>query len=96
MRRFIIILLIVYSTIMMNQIIPVHSAQVKTVEGIIQSIAGDSIQVRGNYYDIKGVSLKDPSDNKLDKRSLMTGKKVEIFFQDNRIISILIYDYMVE
>jgi len=75
---------------------PVHASKVRTVEGIVQNITGNSIQVRGKYYDITGTVLKDPSGKDLKKTALNTGKKVEIFFQEDRITSILIYEDMVE
>jgi hypothetical protein len=71
-------------------------SQVRTVEGIIQNVTDNSIQVRGKYYNIPAIPLKDPSGKNLNKTSLTTGKKVEIFFQEDRILSILIYDDMVE
>jgi hypothetical protein len=72
------------------------ASQVRTVEGIIQNVAVNSIQVRGQYYDISGIQLIDPSGQYLKKTSLTIGRKVEIFFQKNRITSILIFDDMVE
>ena len=71
-------------------------SQVRTVEGIIQNVTADSIQVRGIYYEISGIPLINPSGKDLKKESLTTGKKVEIFFQDDKILSIFIYDDMVE
>jgi hypothetical protein len=70
--------------------------QVRTVEGIVQDVTNDSIQVRGKYYSISGVLLIDPSGEHLKQSSLSSGKKVEIFFQNGNITSILIYDDMVE
>ena len=70
--------------------------RVITIEGIIQNVTGDSIQVRGRYYEISGIPLIDPSGKVLKQVSLTTGKKVEIFFQKDKITSILIYDDMVE
>jgi hypothetical protein len=72
------------------------ASQVGTVEGIIQNVTVNSIQVRGQYYDISGIPLIDPSGQNLKKTSLTIGRKVEIFFQKNRITSILIFDDMVE
>jgi len=70
--------------------------QVRTVEGIVQDVTNDSIQVRGKYYSISGVRLINPSGEHLKKSALRSGKKVEIFFQEDNIISILIYEDMVE
>lgn len=69
---------------------------VSVVEGLIQDVTADSIQVRERYYNISGVPLKDASDRTLTRASLISGKKVEIFFKDGRITSVLIHEYMVE
>ncbi|OIP60650.1 MAG: hypothetical protein AUK38_02765 [Nitrospirae bacterium CG2_30_41_42] len=73
-----------------------YASKVRVVEGLIQDITYDSIEVRGKYYNISGVPLKDASGRNLSKAYLKTGKKVEIFFQDGKITSILIHEYMVE
>jgi hypothetical protein len=73
-----------------------NNSPVRTVEGLIQSVSNDSIQVRGQYYSIAGIKLINPSGENLNKSSLSAGKKVEIFFQEGKITSILIYDDMLE
>lgn len=70
--------------------------EVRTVEGIVQNVTDDSIQVRGKYYSTSGVLLIDPSGEHLKQSSLSSGKKVEIFFEKGNITSILIYDDMLE
>ncbi|MBI5408375.1 MAG: hypothetical protein HZA14_03310 [Nitrospirae bacterium] len=72
------------------------TSQVRTVEGIIQHVTDDAIQVRGKYYNVLGTPLKNPSGESLKKEFLTIGKKVEIFFQEDRITLILIYDDMAE
>ena len=73
-----------------------NNSTVRTAEGIVQTVSNDSIQVRGQYYSISGVKLINPSGENLNKSSLSAGKKVEIFFQEGKITSILIYDDMLE
>ena len=73
-----------------------NAAKVTTVEGLIEHVTYDSIEVRGKYYNISGVPLLNASGNKLTKAYLRQGGKVEIFFEGGRITSILIYRYMAE
>jgi hypothetical protein len=65
--------------------------EVKTVEGLIESVTDDSIKVRGRHYDITGITLEDASGKIVPKAQLKVGRKVEIFFQNNSIKSILVY-----
>lgn len=74
-----------------------YSAEkVRVVEGLIQDVTDDSIEVRGKYYNLTGALLVDTSGKKVSKQRLVKGKKVEIFFENNKITSILIHEYMVE
>jgi hypothetical protein len=77
-----------------NQLL--NNSPLRTVEGIIEYVTNDSIQVRGKYYTISNTLLVKPSGERLNRSSLSTGKKVEIFFNENKITAILIYDGMVE
>lgn len=70
---------------------------ITTVEGLIESATGDSIKVRSRYYDFTGIPLEDASGKKMQKDQLKVGRKVEIFFENNHIKTILIYpEYMAE
>jgi len=74
-----------------------YAQGIKTVEGLIENVTGDTIKVRGNYYNFNGVPLENASGRKMQKDELKVGRKVEIFFKDNHINTILIYpEYMVE
>ncbi|MEK6692212.1 MAG: hypothetical protein AABY44_02155 [Nitrospirota bacterium] len=70
--------------------------KVRVIEGLIENINNNLIEVRDRYYDIKGVPLINASGQKLTKDYLKIGKKVEIYFKDGSITSILIHEYMVE
>ena len=70
--------------------------KVRMVEGLIEDVTPNSIKVRGAYYNITGVPLRNASDKILTWNDLKIGKKVGIFFKNNRITSILIYEDMVE
>lgn len=68
-----------------------YGKDIKTAEGLIESVSGDSIKVRGSYYDITGVPLENATGKKVQKDQLKVGRKVEIFFQNNSIKTILVY-----
>ncbi len=70
--------------------------KVAMVEGLIERVTYDSIEVRGKYYNISGVPLLDASGKKLTEAYLRQGTKVEIFFEGGRITSILIHRRMAE
>ena len=75
----------------------IYARDITTVEGLIESATGDSIKVRSRYYDFSGIPLEDASGKKMQKDQLKVGRKVEIFFENNRIKTILIYpEYMAE
>ncbi|MBT9169234.1 MAG: hypothetical protein DDT19_02588 [Syntrophomonadaceae bacterium] len=63
--------------------------KVRVVEGLIEDITANSIKVRGAYYDITGVPLLNASDEIVARSELKIGKKVEIFFKNNRITAII-------
>lgn len=73
-----------------------YAAKVTTVQGIIETVTDDSIEVRGKYYDVSKAELVDTSGHKLTKAYLKTGGKVEIFFEDGILTSVLVYEYVVE
>jgi len=71
--------------------------EIRTVEGLIENVTGDTIKIRGNYYNFTAVPLENASGRKMQTEELKVGRKVEIFFESNRIKTILIYpEYMVE
>ena len=87
----------VVAVIFLLETIPLYAAQrVSVVEGLIQDITSDSIEVRGRYYSIKGVPLKDPSGKNIHKAILTKGKKVEIYFKEGIIVEVIVHDYMLE
>jgi hypothetical protein len=73
-----------------------YAEKVRTVEGLIEDVRNDSIKVRGKYYNISDTPLKNSSGKSVSKNQLRVGKKVYIYFQDDKITTIIIYEYMVE
>lgn len=73
-----------------------YAEKVTVVEGIIENVTEHSIQVRNSNYETQGVPLLNSSGETLSHDSLRRGKKVEIFFQDKKITSIIIHEDMVE
>lgn len=71
-----------------------HAAQnsgVTTVEGLIVRVSDDSIYVRDKWYELSGVPLVKSTGEPAKWDELHIGKKVEIFFKDERITNVLIY-----
>jgi len=68
-----------------------YARDIKTVEGLIENVSGDTIKVRGNYYNFADVPIENAMGRKMQKEDLKVGRKVEIFFEDNHIKTILIY-----
>lgn len=73
-----------------------YAEEIRVVRGIIENITSDSIVVRNQFYNYTGVPLKDASDRDLPRTELSVGKKVEIYFVNNRISTILIHEDMLE
>lgn len=73
-----------------------YAEGVRTVEGLIEDVSNDSIKVRGKYYNITDTPLKNASGKNVSKDLLKPGKKVEIFFHNDRITTVLIHEYMME
>jgi hypothetical protein len=67
-----------------------YTGEVRVVEGFIENASGDSILVRGEYYSLSGVILENTSGKEVSKSDFKTGKKVEIFFKNGRITTILL------
>ncbi len=73
-----------------------YAEKVKVIEGIIEDVGNNSIRVRGHSYNISDVPIKNASDETLSKAWLKTGKRVELFFKNNTLTTILVYEEMVQ
>jgi hypothetical protein len=72
------------------------TTRITTVKGLIENISDDSIVVNDKRYTITGIPLVKPSGELAKKDELSIGAKVEIFFKDKMMSSILIYENVVE
>lgn len=66
--------------------------KVRMVRGLIENVTADSVEVRGKYYNISGVPLKDASGEEVTKDQLRIGRFITIYFHNNKINDIIIYD----
>jgi hypothetical protein len=95
-KIFTVISLLITFTLVFASFCFAEKVKVRVVEGIIEQVTDDSIRVRGNYYNIAHVPLKNASGETLSKSYLNQGKKVEIFFCGNKMTSVLVHEYMLE
>lgn len=71
--------------------------KVRVVEGQIEYVNGDTIQVQGRYFSLGGVPLLDPSGNEVSPHEFRVGRKVAVYQSGAAVTSVLIYDdHMVE
>jgi hypothetical protein len=95
-KNFLAISLLIVFTLVFASFCFAEKVNVKVVEGIIEDVSDDSIKVREHNYNISGVPIKNASDETLSKAWLKTGKRVELFFKNNKITTILVYEEMVQ
>lgn len=73
-----------------------YKGDVSVVSGLIEGVSGSSIKINGIYYNISEAQLLNPSGKGVSTSELIEGKKVEIYFSNNNITSVIIHEYMVE
>lgn len=66
--------------------------KVRVVEGLIENVTYDSIEVNGKYYIFTGIPLKDASEEGVSRDQLKIGRKVAIFLRGESITTIFIDD----
>lgn len=76
----------------LGQISILNSAEkVRVVEGLIEDITENSIKVNDSYYNIAGVPLIGPSEERVSKDQLKIGRRVALFLKGENITTILIF-----
>ncbi len=83
------ILLLVLSFVF---VVNVYAEGETVISGTIEGVKGNTITVGGNSYSIYLVPLLDPSGNKVSVNHLTEGKRVEIFFKNKDITSVVVYE----
>jgi hypothetical protein len=68
----------------------------RIVSGIVVGVSGNSISIEGKNYDLKGIPAFHPSGRRLEVSGIVRGMKVDLYLQNNRINSVVVYDPMVE
>jgi hypothetical protein len=85
MRHYTIIISVICLMMVIAHTAPVHSSKDITVEGLIQNVSYDSIQVLNKIYGISGVILKDNIGRIVSTDKLKTGIYVKIVFDAGKI-----------
>ena len=68
-----------------------YAEKLRIVEGLIENVTDDSVRVRGRDYSISGVPVRNASNEDLSKSSLRSGKRVELFFKNDKLTTILVH-----
>lgn len=83
-----ILLLVLSFAFVMN----VYAKGDTLISGTIEEVKGNTITVSGSSYSIYLVPILDPSGNKVSVNQLAEGKRVDIFFKNNHITSVVVYE----
>ncbi len=68
----------------------------KAVTGTVEDVSGNSITVHGTSYNLEGGRVLNPSGKGLPVSEIVRGKKVDLYFRNGHIHSVVVYDSMVE
>ena len=68
----------------------------RVVTGIVERVSGNSISIHGKSYDLKGIPAVHPSGTRLAVSDIARGMKVDLYFRNQQINSVVVYDPMVE
>ncbi|PWB63351.1 MAG: hypothetical protein C3F14_08260 [Deltaproteobacteria bacterium] len=65
--------------------------RVTSVTGVVDSLQGTVVAIRGLTYDLKGVPLRNAQSGASVDVSSLKGKTVEIVFRNRKIVSVTVY-----
>jgi hypothetical protein len=89
MKRIGVGMLILASLLMAGS---VEARELRVVEGLIEDTGKTLIRVRGRHYDLTAVPIHNPSGRSVSILDLRRGQRVEILFERNRIISVVVHE----
>ena len=72
------------------------AGDLKIVGGIVETVSGKYVFIRGKSYDIEGVPIEHTSGEKLSYDAIERGKRVDLFIRSGKISTVLVYDPMAE
>lgn len=90
------VLLLVIGSIAIFPRVGQTAGQMRSVTGIVEEVSGNSISIQGKSHNLEGVPVVNPSGRRLAVSEIVRGKKVDLYFRNGQIASVVVYDSMVE
>jgi hypothetical protein len=75
---------------------PVIAGNVQVVKGIVGTVSGSLIYLNGKSVDLSGIPVRKASGTKQSFSDITPGKKIGLWYRRGSVISVLVYDSMVE
>ncbi len=75
---------------------PVVAGNVQVVKGIVGTVAGSLIYLNGKSVDLSGIPVRKASGTEQSLSDITPGKKIGLWYRRGSVISVLVYDPMVE
>lgn len=69
-----------------------YAGEFRMVQGLIESVTDDTIEVNGTHYNISNVPIKNFAEKRVSKDQLKIGRIITIYFLNNYINAVIIYD----
>ena len=75
---------------------PVVAGDVQVVKGIVGTAAGNLIYLNGKSVDVSGIPVRNTSGAEQSLSAITPGKKVGLWYRRGRLVSVIVYQPMVE
>jgi len=75
---------------------PVVASNVQVVKGIVGTVVGSTVYLNGKSIDLSGIPVRKASGTEQSLSDITPGKKIGLWYRRGRVISVLVYDPMVE